>query len=188
MPDYAARTGPKQPKDKETAQAMPPFSLPTRQRSYVLAAAMVIVLVAALGTGQPPLSRANTPQRYKPGITLTGPLTNVSLDTKYTYTVQVVAPKSYRHAAILFFVPESACLFRQKVNLVAYRPWRGSFTLEYRSTNEMETRGIGVSVFTPASKTGSRLLFSKAYPVTPAPNQVYHPVPGSPCPRPLFGS
>jgi hypothetical protein len=167
---------------------MPPLPLPTRQRAYVLAAVVAVVLVAALGTGQPPLSRANTPHRYKPGITLTGPLTNVSLDTKYTYAAQVVSAKSYRHAAILFFVPPSACLFRQKVNLVAYRPWRGSFTLEFRSTNEMDRDGVGVSVFAPA-KNGSRLLFGKGYPVTPAPNQVPHPSPsGSPCPQPLFGS
>jgi hypothetical protein len=169
---------------------MPPLSLPTWQRAYVLAVVVAIVFVAALCTGQPPLSRASTlPHRYKPGITLTGPLTNVSLDTKYTYAVQVVAAKSYRHATILFFVPESACLFRQVVNLMAYRPWRGNFTLEYRSTNEMETRGIGVSVATPPSKYGARILFGKAYRVTPAPNQVPHPSPsGAPCPQPLFGS
>jgi hypothetical protein len=139
----------------------------------------------ALCAPQP--SHATAPRRYKPGITLTGQMTNVLLDTKYTYKVQVVTAKSYRHAVVILQVAPSVCLFRNVVNLVAYRPWKGHYTLEYRTTNNM-AQGLVASVFTPSSKRGSHLIFGKAYKVTPVPNQEWHPVPGAPCPQPLFGS
>lgn len=114
-------------------------------------------------------------------------MTNIVLDTKYTYKVQVVTAKSYHHAAVIFHVAPSDCLIRRVVNLVAYQPWKGHYTIEYRTTNEMN-EGLAVAVFTPVSKLGSHGIIGKAYKITPAPNQVWHPVPGAPCPQPLLGS
>jgi hypothetical protein len=138
----------------------------------------------ALCAALPQQALGTKEHKHAPGIFLSGPLTNISLNTPYTYNVEVVSRKSYKQAAVTLTVP-FACSFTNKVNLVAYRPWKKSYTVGFVTTSEMSTEGLGVSVFSPASSKGSHLLMSKAYPVTPTSNLA---PPGSTpvCPRPWW--
>jgi len=120
--------------------------------------------------------------RRTPGIVLTGQLTNVLYATQYTYDVEVVTAKSYKHAAVALTVPESDCRIERTINTTAHKPWRSSFTVAFESMQEAN-HGVEVAVYTPPSKKGSHLLLGKEYAVTFAQGQVPQPQSSTPaCP------
>lgn len=174
------------PRRRLSAVLMPSFQFQRRRSAARLPAVMLASVVALLlSAGSVQAAEPLASHHYKPGLSITGPMTEVSLYTKYTYTVQVVSPKSYRRAVVNFFVPPSDCLIRRRIRLTAYQPWQGQYVIEFVTTNEME-QGIGVSVFgLTARHAAGHLLFGKAYAVTPLPGQMSHypPPSGTPCPQ-----
>jgi hypothetical protein len=146
---------------------------------------LIVAAVVALCVVLPQKALGARGHKHVAGIVITGPQTNISLNTPYTYHVEVVSAKSYKQAAVTLTVP-SACSFTNKVNLVAYQPWKKSYTVGFVTTGGMSVEGLGVSVFSPSSSKGSHLLVSKAFPVTPASNP--GPAPGSNtvCPKPWW--
>jgi hypothetical protein len=159
---------------------------PGRHAQASIHVVLVALVAMALGGGLPSVAfGAKGHHRHKPGITLSGPLTNLTLETNYTYSVEVVSARSYKHAVLNFRGP-SQCLITRTVNLEAYKPWKGSFTVAFESSME---HGIEVVAFTPSSPKGSHAFLSKAYtatfaPTQPTPSPSYRP----PCPQPLLGS
>ena len=150
-----------------------------------LIAMLVLVMLLPSGASARPTAAGATVS----GLSLTGPLSNVTLCTKYSYRVQVVSPQSYKGAVISFFVPPSGTRTTKTVNLVAHKPWHGSFTAEFATTNNMSTKGIEIAVLVLPPHRGLRVLFNKAYAVTPAAIQPPNPPQfcGGP-PPPWFGS
>jgi hypothetical protein len=160
---------------------MPTFSIQqSRCRVRPLVCTAVVALAAvALCAGLPQASLANGQPRRAPGLFLSGPLTDVSLETSYTYDLEVVTRKSYRNAAVVFVVPPAQCSFTKVVKLVAGQPWKESYTVAFETTSGMSPGGIAVTVWSsPYPNKGGRPVLSKAYAVTPTPNQA-PPVPGS---------
>jgi hypothetical protein len=128
-------------------------------------------------------SRGHKP---KPGIWLSGPLTNLLFDTPYTYHVTVISAKSYKHAYVSIHAP--FCFDQQTINLTAYQAWRGSFTVAFPSTGE-GLKSIGVELVSPITSKGAAVLYHKTYPVALGPDQTTMPTPTEDlCPNPLFGS
>jgi hypothetical protein len=122
-----------------------------------------------------------------PGVSLTGPLTNLTLCTPYTYKVSVVSSKSHRQAVIVLaaFGANNANQ-RKTINLVAGRKWTGTFT-EYFSRPADMRKGVQVVVMVLPPRRGYTTLFRRTYAITPAPGQGEAPrSPGSCGPeRPL---
>jgi hypothetical protein len=110
---------------------------------------------------------------HKLSVSLTGPLTNVSFNTSYTYTVQVVPHTSYGNADLVFVVPNSGNKpsSYKRIHLIARRPSKGTFTTRFFSPLSGNTDTIDVSILVPSAHSGLRALFHKTYVVTPAPNQ-----------------
>jgi hypothetical protein len=178
---------------------MPAILLPHRARAAavlgVLAMATPFLSAVAQGSLFSPRARAaaslapktasSTPSRPDHvEVSLTGPLTEISLGTKYTYTVRVLSAKSYKYAAVNFFVPPSDCFIHKSTRLQADQPQEWRYTIAFRTTAEMSTEGIGVAVF--GKRQGYyHVLFGKAYPVTLLPNQTelsWSPGGGTSCP------
>lgn len=170
---------------------MPTFSIqPPRRRAYASICTELIALAAVvvLCAGLPQASLAAKGQtRHASGMFLSGPLTDVSLETPYTYTLEVVTKKSYKDAVVVFVVPPAECSFTKAAKLAAGKPWKASYTVAFEATAGMSPSGIEATVW---SSPGGRPVFGKAYGVTPAPNQA-PPVPGSSgvsCPKSFVGS
>jgi hypothetical protein len=112
----------------------------------------------------------------RPGIYISGPLTNVLLETKYTYKVTVVSKKSYSDATVEFDVPASGCYPTfDHMKLRAHRPWTGSFTTEYIRSSRL-SQGIAVAVVVVPPHHGFTTAMLKHFPVTLAPGQVENPL------------
>jgi hypothetical protein len=72
-------------------------------------------------------ARASARAAARSGLSLTGPLTNLTLCTPYTYKVGVVSSKSHRNAlVILAAFGSNNANQRKTVNLVAGRKWTGT--------------------------------------------------------------
>jgi hypothetical protein len=160
----------------------------TARRAWAKLPVITVLVALCLAIGTQTAWGAS--QRHKPRgrISLSGQLTNVLLDTDYTYNVEVVSAKSYRHALVRLDVLPSECFISTWVNVVAGHVWRKSYTVAFLSTYMMSTDGLDIGLFAPPSEYG-HLLLGKAYPVTPAPGQVPNPAYSTPaCSNPLFGS
>lgn len=151
-------------------------------------ALIVMAVVVVMLPGSASAHRAGAEATVS-GLSLTGPLSNITLCTKYSYRVQVVSAQTYKGAVISFVVPPSGTRITKTVNLAAHKPWHGSFTTEFATTNNMSTKGIEVAVSVLPPHRGYKTLFNKAYAVTPAAIQPPNPPQfcGGP-PPPSFGS
>jgi hypothetical protein len=161
-----------------------PSSALLRRRSYErLTGVLVAVLLA--GSLAPSLARS-TSRPLATGLSLSGPLTEVTLCTKYSYRVQVVSSQSYQQAYVSFFVPPYRTM--RRVRLVAHRPWRGVFTAEFTALNYL-SKGIDVGVMALPPHRGLKLLVNEIYAVSPAASQPANPPQfcGN-APPPSFGS
>lgn len=153
----------------------------TTRRALAIAALAVIGLCAVL-----PTSSFGTPRRHHPGVVLTGPMTNLNVGTEYTYHVEVLSSKSYRQAYVVFHWAD--CDINDRANLVANRPWHGTFTVVFSSTQAMtEPLLVGV-ISAPTPKSFAKDLYGTRHAVTPAAVQVPPPTPPPVCPNPGFGS
>jgi hypothetical protein len=156
----------------------------TLSRLCLLLAVVLMAVNLAIRAGAAfGASRGHKP---KPGIWLSGPLTNLLFDTPYTYHVTVISAKSYKHGYVSVGVP--FCVVQKEINLTADQAWRGNFTVTFLSTNE-SIRGIGVELVSPITSKGAAVLYHKTYPVALVPGRVPKPTPTEDvCPNPLFGS
>lgn len=106
------------------------------------------------------------------GVYLCGDST-VSLDTEYTYELEVVSGQSYKNAVIWFETPEYYSAQRREVDLTANKPWNGSFEAEFGTTTTLttpliSTEGISVAVVSPATNKPpyAQLIYSRNFPLT----------------------
>jgi hypothetical protein len=116
------------------------------RRAYrALAATGLLALFAA----HPATVSAAIPARTAPGLTVTGPQA-ISLNTAYVYRVTVLTNKSYRGAALWFSAGD--CSQRRVIDLVAHRPWRGSFTTALSNVGFQLHPGVVASLVSPPTK------------------------------------
>jgi hypothetical protein len=120
-----------------------------------------------LGPVTGPSGQLTCPPEQTPGIYLCGDST-VSLNTNYTYQLEIVSSASYENAAVWIAIPESDSSQRQVVNLVANQPWYGSFTTKFMTTQELSSSGISVAVVSPPTKQPpySHTVYSQYFPLT----------------------
>jgi hypothetical protein len=162
--------------------------------SEVLANVVLAILMASvLGAVLPQASfAAKRHHRPRTGLFISGPQENVILNTEYTYKVEVVTPHSYidsgkyKGAALVFSSLAAHCQLYTYMNLVAYKPWKTSYTIAFTSTNGMPAHAMDIQLF--AMKT-QQLLYYKSFSVAPA---LVQPMPlppyVEPCPNQFFGS
>jgi hypothetical protein len=112
------------------------------------------------------------PPEQAPGIYLCGDST-VSLDTEYTYELEVVSSQSYNNAVIWFETPVYDSAQRREVDLTANQPWNGSFETEFGTTTTLatpliSTEGISVTVVSPATKKPpyAHGIYTRNFPLT----------------------
>jgi hypothetical protein len=124
------------------------------------------------------------------GVSLSGPLTNLTLCAPYAYKVSVVSSQPHREAVVVVAAYGANDARQVKtVNLAAGRRWTGNFT-EYFSRPADMSKGIQVVVMVLPPHRGYTTLYRRTYAITPAPGQGEAPrSPGScgPVP-PYFGS
>jgi hypothetical protein len=122
------------------------------------------------------------------GLSLTGPLSNIMLCTKYSYRVNVLSDVSYKETVVTLHADGAALPQQLKnIHLTAHRRWTGIFSETFTTTAQMSKLEVGVTVLPP--HRGYKTLFHKVYAVTPATSQP--PNPAQFCgnaPPPSFGS
>lgn len=157
-------------------------------------ASLGVIVVKALAKSGRQLGRGSLPihvrdsqpptGREEPGIYLAnndplGPLTDVKLDTPYTYSVGVVPALSYVNGAVAISVPSSSCrAVATNIRFVAGQRLTVRFRVDFILDRDAD-RGIIVDELSPPSATGSELLAQKTFPVTFTPNQTPLPHPGT---------
>lgn len=147
----------------------------------LLALLALIVLLPSTASARPTGVEASVS-----GFSLSGPLTDVTLCTKYSYRVQIVSPQSYKAASVSFVVSPYRTM--KRVSLVAHQPWHGVFTAEFTTTNSL-SEGIDVAVIVLPPHRGYKRLFSNTYAVTAAASQpITPPEFCGEAPPPSFGS
>lgn len=153
-----------------------------RCSAVALTAAALLLTLASTG---PASATADAP-----GASLTGPLTNLTLCTPYTYKVSVTSSKPHREALVILAAFGATNANQRKlVNLPAGRKWTGTFT-EFFSRPADMSKGLQVIVMVLPPHRGYTTLYRRTYVVTPAPGQSEAPrAPGSCGPvSPTLGS
>jgi hypothetical protein len=146
----------------------------------IMSLALLPDRAAAAGFKRSPLSASADAASAAPSLLITGPQ-EVAPETEYSYTVTIVTARSYKRAAVWFYSLD--CSQRRTINLVAHRPWQGSFTSRLSADQLREYPVVSATVVSPASRTPpySRTLFRAELPLTvssvPAPTAS---VPSSP--------
>jgi hypothetical protein len=145
-----------------------------------LVVALYAVLPAVAQTAGPlaPAAhgKATTSTAKAPGIYLNGPRT-VSLNTPYTYQVEVVSAKSYKRAVIEYYVPTEGqgTLIRRITNLTAHKPWVGKYPTEFNypfkpNPDLVGSDGVGVIVVAKTKRRPhGQTIYSKDFPLALAP-------------------
>lgn len=122
------------------------------------------------------------PHRHAVGIFLSGPLSELNTGTEYTYHLEVIAPKSYRHAHLTYGV--APCVDEAVIALVAHHPRHFTFSAEFGSTVVMTESGVGAQI----AVVGAGQVLWTNHRATPAATQVPGPITGRACPPgDLFG-
>jgi hypothetical protein len=145
--------------------------------------------LALLAFHAPSVDAAKGKGKGKPkaSLSVSGPLSNARLCTKYTYRVRLVSRKSYKKAFVNFFAPPSEFVSHKAIKLHAGKAWRGTFTAIFTDTGEMTRKGVEVSVLVRPPHGHYRFLASKVVPVKPAAGQPATAL----CPNappPIFGA
>jgi hypothetical protein len=114
-----------------------------------------------------------------PGIYLSGPQA-ISLNTAYVYRVTVLTNRSYKGAALWFSTVD--CAQRRVINLVAHRPWRGSFTVAVSGTAFRLQPSIAATIISPPTKRPpyAHTLLFRALPLSESATAVPPSPPGPP--------
>lgn len=143
----------------------------TVDRRWRACLGLVVAAVVLMAASWPGSADASMPT----GIYVSGPLTEVSFDTSYSYTVTVVTNKTYDKATVEFFVPASGCYPTfHHTKLIAHHPWTGHFTTEFRSDKEL-SNGLMLAVVVVPPHRGYSILLRKHFPVTAASGQTPDP-------------
>jgi hypothetical protein len=138
----------------------------TRRRwAYLALAATILLALFAAHTPTVSAQADSAKASAAPGLSVAGPQA-ISLNTAYVYRVTVLTNKSYKGAALWFSAGD--CTQRLVVNLVAHRPWHGSFTTALSNIGFQLRPAVIASVVSPPTKKPpfARTLFHRELPLS----------------------
>jgi hypothetical protein len=152
-------------------------SMLNRKRYYwlVFATLVLIVIVAVLLASH----ASHTSSERKPGIYLEGPVKNIKLNTKYTYTFDVInSNKSYSQVWFAYVVPSSSIVEYIPVSkLTPNEDLKETVPITYGTSDNLNgddfsNGAITVGVGYGPNKLRGTALFRDSFGVTLAPGQI----------------